>query len=130
MRLWIFRFLQVIAVFLVFHVFFGESGPRQAYHLRLASKHIQILEPKLKADSRFDDISLYPFTGQGGCLRVSGQLKTIEDKNELYRLIMSSSPPVKVCFLLTVNDKIFSGIIEKDGKIVKESKMPSVSRIL
>ena len=73
---------------------FGE----QADNLRLADEHAKKLHPVLNADPRFHAVQLQPYTGEGGCLAVTGHVASESDLRELKRVVIASCPPIKAIF--------------------------------
>ena len=78
-----------------------------------AEHHIPILKPLLTNDSRFTNISLYPFTGSGGSLEISGDLFTDRDLADLKRIVDSSSPPVTIVWQVQVISQAERDILHK-----------------
>ena len=83
----------VAVVFLTRH--FGPAASQEK-NLEAAREHASRLEPDIRRDSRFADIRLGAYTGDGGCLWVRGFLTSDQQSNELSRLVEASHPPVPV----------------------------------
>jgi hypothetical protein len=76
------------------------EGRDQLGRMAQAEKFIPTLEGKFHADSRFQNITFSPYSGNGGSLMVRGQIRSDEDFAVLKLLIQDSSPPVPVVYLL------------------------------
>jgi len=72
--------------------------PRQMENMAAAEQHIHILRPMFQQDSRFTNIVLYPFTGAGGSLSISGELLSDKDFADLKQVAGTSKPPVAVVY--------------------------------
>jgi len=77
----------------------------QTINMRRAARHIDVLLPQLRAEARFADVGLTPYTASGGSLAVSGTVATEHDLADLRALIESSHPPVKASFMVGVRDR-------------------------
>jgi hypothetical protein len=87
--------LGVAAVLLIQR--FGPY-PRQMANMAAAKEHIEILRPMIHQDARFTNIKLYPFTGRGGSLSVSGELLSDRDLADLKEIVERSKPPVQIAY--------------------------------
>jgi hypothetical protein len=94
-------FVIVLLVATAIYYPFSPAG-RQARNMRLAQDHIQLLEPYLRNDSRFDEVHLSGFTGSGGSLMVRGRLATQADVDEVRRIVEQSNPPCPVVLYISV----------------------------
>jgi|ERR1043166_4439982 hypothetical protein len=92
-------FLGVVAVILT-HLF-GPAAS-QAKNLAAAREHASRLEPDLHRDSRFTNVHLGPYTGDGGCLWVNAYLTSDRDSNDLRQLVEASHPPVRTRYSIIV----------------------------
>ena len=70
----------------------------QQRNLRAAQRHIDVIAPVIRADNRFHDVLLQPYTGRGGCLGVFGSVATSSDFADLKRIVENSKPPVDVYY--------------------------------
>jgi hypothetical protein len=91
--------LGVAALILV--RFFGPAA-RQARNLDAAREHASRLEPEIHREARFREVRLGEYTGDGGCLSVSGIVGSDRDSNDLRALIEASHSPVPAHYRITV----------------------------
>jgi hypothetical protein len=93
------RIITVVAIvgiaFVLVTRHFGPAA-RQADNLALARAHAARLQPQVRNDVRFADISLGANTGDGGSLWVYGSLASQQESNDLRRVVEASLPPVPV----------------------------------
>jgi len=93
------RTITLIAVggiaFVLITQYFGPSAS-QGKNMALARAHATRLQPQVRSDSRFGDISLNANTGDGGSLWVYGSLTSEQESNDLRRVVEASHPPVPV----------------------------------
>ena len=95
--------LALIAVVIMSLIFLRPSPiTEQLKRLKLAEKHLEIVGPKIAADTRFSKVSLIVYTGRGGCLRIDGTVKTPEDEEELKQFMDSTKPPVEVLYFVSI----------------------------
>ena len=81
-------------------------GGMQWYHMHLAEKHAEKILPLIKADSRFQHVSLGTYTGGGGSLSVSGTVATNKDRAALMKFVTATHCPVNVIFLVISAEQI------------------------
>jgi hypothetical protein len=67
-----------------------------------AQTHISVIQPAIRADARFDDVQLTPFTKDNGTLLVIGSVASDEALRDLRRIIDKSNPPVPMTFAVVV----------------------------
>ena len=70
--------------------------------MRAADRFIQTLLPRVRADHRFDDVRLDPYTAQDGSLEAHGSVDDEQACDDLRRMILDSRPPVPIAFLVQV----------------------------
>jgi hypothetical protein len=75
---------------------------QQDRNLKAAAHHTAILKPIVHADSRFHDVQIGPFTGDGGCLWVVGSVDTQSQSDALKALVIHSKPPVATDYSIAV----------------------------
>ena len=88
--------LAIVGIALVLITRYFGPAARQADNLALARAHAAQLQPQVRGDARFANISLGANTGDGGSLWVYGSITTEQQSNDLRRLVESSHPPVPV----------------------------------
>src|SRR5436853_6455680 len=72
---------------------FGPAASQQQ-NLRLAREHIRKIQPDIYRQSRFTNVTLGAYYGEGGCLFIGGMVSSTQDADELHSLIESSHPPI------------------------------------
>lgn len=72
-----------------------------------AERHTPVLKPLIEKDQRFTNVSVGPFTGEGGCLLVSGAVASDTDFLDLRHMVESSAPPVAVYYQVSTPSNYF-----------------------
>jgi hypothetical protein len=98
--------------FLSFFIPLNSQESTQQRNMRAAKHHIDLIVPRIHADARFRNIELQPYTGEGGCLGVFGEVANAADRADLERIITESKPPVKV-FFVVLNDEELEQLKQK-----------------
>jgi spermidine/putrescine-binding protein len=75
---------------------------QQGIHMQKAAEHIPRLEPSIRADSRFQNVQLQPFTSDNGCLLVRGFVESNQALEDLRHIVEKSNPPVVTKFVVDV----------------------------
>ena len=87
-------------------------------NIKLAGKHIDIVQSVLDKDARFKRVQVTIRARYGGCLSLYGTVETDQDLQDLKALVTETSPPVHVDW--RVDDKAFldalKRIVERDQK--------------
>lgn len=98
------QFWIIIAVLLIASAIYYPFVPhgQQSRNMKLAEEHIVVLMPLFSADSRFAQIELSAFTGEGGSLLVYGEVATKADVDAADRIVKQSNPPCPVAFRVHV----------------------------
>jgi hypothetical protein len=102
--------IGIVAVVIYKHFVPYTSDHEAVGNYVAAEQHILILRLLIEKDHRFSKVSLSPFTGQGGCLSVRGEVGSDSDMLALKRIVESSAPPVAVYYQVITpsNDFIFT----------------------
>ena len=88
--------IAVVGIALVLSTQYFGPAARQSKNMALARAHAARLQPLVRSDARFADISLNANTGHGGSLWVYGSLTSEQESNDLRRVVEASHPPVPV----------------------------------
>ena len=85
-----------ISVF--YFLYYSPNSPRnkEARNRAMAKEHIPVVTEVLEKDKRFGKIRLIPYTGEGGCLGVFGDVDSQSTMDDLKKLVQSTDPPVFV----------------------------------
>ena len=102
--------IAVVVVQVAFIAFLGFiAGAFFAVHtmtegnLRSAAKHIAIIDPAIRADSRFQKAILHTHPRGHGCISVDGEVASDQALNDLQHLMNNSRPPVLVMWGVVVS---------------------------
>lgn len=72
-------------------------------NLHLATKHIAIIEPAIRADTRFQKVILNTITRNRGSITIDGVVASDQALNDLRHLMDSSKSPVRVAWSVDVS---------------------------
>ena len=93
---------------------FYSSFARQRQNIAVAEQFSnEKISPLLRQCKEFKDINAGYYTGDGGCISISGILKTKADFIRLKSLIKSVNPPLPVKWTVKVEEILFETEIEK-----------------
>jgi len=84
-------------------------GPRQLWNMHLARIHADKLRLIIGNDPRFHYLRLGTYSGAGGSLMVSADVENDKTKEELKKIVVASSPPVKVVFVIRTDQQLREG---------------------
>ncbi|WP_131989109.1 hypothetical protein [Chthoniobacter flavus] len=70
------------------------DSKRQGWNMDKAERHIALIEPAIRADARFEQVRLMPYTRFNGCLRIEGHVSSEQVNADLLKIIKESHPPV------------------------------------
>jgi hypothetical protein len=80
----------------------ARQDPTQARNMTMATEHIPIVNRILEKDIRFTEIKLYAYTGNDGCLGVTGVVYSQRALDDLKKAVESTAPPVPVHWTVRV----------------------------
>lgn len=79
-----------------------SPGFRQERNMRMAEKHLPIVQAAIEKDPRFKYVTLGVYTGNGGSLRVAGDVRSYHERDALERLVASTAPPMPIAISVQV----------------------------
>jgi len=91
--------LAVIVVGTAIYYPFSPGG-RQQRNMDRAARHIPAIKAQIAGDARFADITLNPYTGNGGSLLVLGEVPSEDDVEALKAIVAKTNPPTPVAFVV------------------------------
>src|SRR5215472_10443050 len=97
--------ILVVAIYKHFEPYTFDE--QRVKNLAAAERHTLLLKPLIEKDRRFTNVSVGPFTGQGGCLEVSGKVESDTDFLDLRHMVESSAPPVAVYYQVSTPSNYF-----------------------
>ncbi len=116
----------VVVFALTFFLYFPYSPlGRQQTNLRLAEEHRPKAEEGLRRIPGADRVRAATYTGLGGSLSISGDVKDEQTAERVISTILSSGPPVTVRFDLMVGE---TGIVRKTVEPPSRANSHSSSR--
>ena len=74
----------------------------QGWNMERARTHIAVIQPAIRADARFQNVEVAPYTKDNGCLLVHGYVTSEQALNDLRRIIDGSKSPVLTRFTVSV----------------------------
>jgi hypothetical protein len=105
MRKWIAIIPTLVVTVIAGFVLYFPYSPagRQRANMTRAQEHIAVLLPKVRADRRFDQVRLAPYTGLDGSLGVFGEVSDEASLSALKQLVADSHPPMQVaCHVVVI----------------------------
>lgn len=107
-------FKAVIAFVLAGGAFFAiwanfySSSARQRQNLAIADNFSRTtLTPLFRRYKEFKRIRAYSYSGSGGCISISGVVKTRSELKRLQRLVRQARPPLQIRWSVLVEEGIF-----------------------
>ena len=71
---------------------------QHAHNMAQAEAHVPLIQQALKGNTKYTEVQVLPFTGNGGCILVRGTVPNSKDTDGLERLIESTQPPVSILY--------------------------------
>jgi hypothetical protein len=95
--------IAIVSGVLAFLSFFIPNAEER--NMRAAQRHIEVIAPRVYADSRFHQVHLQPYYALDGSLGVLGSVASASDLADLKRIIDESQPPVKVFYQVFTDEQ-------------------------
>ena len=91
--------ILLVGIVAIIATWFSPFG-LQKRNLIAAEKHANVIRPLVQADARFQKVKIGTYTGNNGCLWVSGSVSSKVDGDALRTLVAATQPPVKTHFMI------------------------------
>ena len=77
----------------------------QQRNLNLVNAYLPAAQAAIAADPRYSDVTLFAYTGDDGCVGVSGQVRTASDLAALQQAIEATHPPRPIHWTVKVTEE-------------------------
>ena len=94
----------IVGVALIIATWFSPLG-LQKRNLIAAQRHVNLIVPRVRADSRFQKVRVITYTGNYGCLWIGGSVNSRAEAEALKDLVVSTNPPVATRFMVFVSSE-------------------------
>lgn len=124
----IFIIIIVLLLGLIWACYFSSSA-RQSRNLNIADRFVKDRLIPLSINNKiFKNVSLGHYTGDGGCIWVSGIVKSEEDLKSLKQIVESSNPPLHVKWSVVIEDTLMKEY-ESQNKAAPPAPEPQGSQV-